>query len=52
MAIIIGGQTIEGPEETINLDDFLEHVKDDAQQAHLPDAIVEAIEDVIDEFDD
>ena len=29
MAIIIGGQAIEGPKETISLDDFLEHVQDD-----------------------
>ena len=50
MAIIIGGQTQDAVSESAVK--RLKDVNGVAQQVHLPDAIVEAIEDVIDKFDD
>ena len=44
MAIIIGGQSIEGPEETIDLEDFLEHVKDDVLHPIIEAALLSAID--------
>lgn len=44
MAVIIGGQTVEGPKETIDLDDFLEHVKDDVLHPLIEAALLHAID--------
>ena len=44
MAIIIGGQAIEGPKETISLDDFLEHVQDDVLHPMIEAALLHAID--------
>lgn len=44
MAVIIGGQKIEGPEKTIGLDDFLEHVKDDVLHPLIEAALLHSID--------
>ena len=44
MAIVIGGQRIDGPSGTIELDDFLEHVQDDVLHPMIEAALLHAID--------